>query len=201
MIDYNKKPQELNPVFTDALLHELDLLMQETQIRCIEQRFDTKAGDSHYSFGHSARAWRIKAIERFIQSHPDYNLKVLLNKGNRFEFAICETPLKIYSGSLDNIPKNVFKKTLYETAPQLELDLGFNPQPFFWRLIVQTTPGTHSYVCTYLLAFNEQGDKIYTYNITVPVASTPYDPSSPEASPVVLPEPSFTKKQALRIAK
>ena len=78
--------------------------------------------------------------------------------------------------------------------------MGFNPQPFLWRLIVQTTPGTHSYVCTYLLAFNEQGDKIYTYNITTPLASTPYDPIPTETPPVVLPEASFTKKETQRIA-
>ena len=193
--DYTKKPWELNSLLSEEVVQKIATKFQETQSICIEERLDRNRGDSDYSFGHTVRAWRIKALKEMKKSGELDGLRIILDKGNRFEFAIYDTALKFYSGSPDNLGKNIFKKTSTESAGQYQLNLFNNPaEPLYWRFIVQSTPNTHEYIATYVLAFNNSLEKVCIYKIDKNFIPTPYNPEAEPKEAIQLPVPVFTKK-------
>ncbi len=192
--DYTKKPWELNPFLTEAFLNEIDVVFQRTQLECLQDRLNRERGDSDYSFGHVARAWRIHAIRQLVEKN-NLEIKIIYDRGNHFEFAIHGTVLKFYSGSLDNINPNVWKKTRTEETTQYQLNLFEGSSiPLVWRFVVETAPTTHAHIATYIIAFNEVGDRICTHKITNNTVPVVYDVTAKEKDAVVLPNAQFFKK-------
>ncbi len=193
--DYTKKPWELNPWLTEEVIQKIASKFRDIQSACIEERLDRVKGDSDYSFGHTVRAWRIRALKEAEKSGELEGLKIIIDKGNRFEFAIYDTTLKFYSSSPDNLGKNIFKKTSIENAGQYQLNLfGGSSEALYWRFIVQSAPNTHEYIATYILAFNDNLEKVCVYKVDKNSISAPYDPQAGQKEAVRLPIPSFTKK-------
>lgn len=197
--NYTKKPWEVNPLLAEDFLQKISLLFKKTQEECLEERFNMDVGDSHYSFGHTVRAWRIKRLKDLIYKNKGI-LKILKDKGNRFEFAIGDTILKIYSGSPDSLTKNIWKKTDTEAHKQLQLNLfEASGKPLVWRFLIESTPITHEYLCTYIIGFNEIGDKVCLYRIIDNGVPVMYDVTAQNKEPVILQKAKFSKKNENKI--
>lgn len=194
--DYNKKPWELNPDLTEECLNTIaSIILQKTQ-ECLLERFDTSRGDSHYSYGHNARAWRIYGIRNLIESKLFPNMKILKDSGNTFEFAIGKTPMRFYSGIPEEMTKNMKKLSPYEDG-QYSLKLeGEDHNDLFWRIMINSAPIKHTLLGITYTAFNKYEELVCLYSAPlenlIPVI---YSVDSKVKEATKIPEATFSRKK------
>lgn len=195
--DYSKKPWELNPNLTEEILNEIAKVIEQKTRECLEERFDTSRGDSHYSYGHTARAWRISGLRSFIESQTFPNLKILKDSGNSFEFAIGQTLMKIYSGSPEDMTPNMKKLSPLEGQLSLKLE-GSDNDEIYWRIMISSAPTTHELLNISFTGFNKYGELACVYDAPLEQIPVIYSVDKIGKEAKKLPDAKFSRKKTIK---
>ncbi len=196
--DYSKKPWELNPDLTQEILNAIAKVIEQRTKECLEERFDISRGDSHYSYGHTARAWRIHGLREFIISQTFPNLKILKDKGNSFEFAIGNTLMKLYSGIPEEMTANMKKLSPYESG-QYSLKLeGSDNDKIYWRIMINSAPTTHDLLNISFTGFNKYGELVCIYDAPLEQIPVIYSVDKVEKEAKKISDAKFSRKKTIK---
>ncbi|MBD5398026.1 hypothetical protein HDR60_00775 [bacterium] len=190
--DYNKKPWELNTDLQEEILNKIANVIKSKTLACIAERCDKSKGDSDYSYGHTARAWRIKGIKDLSKEISE--LKIVEERGLYFEFKVGNTPMKFYSGSKDSMTDKMKENTPYEIQLDLKLQDCKNGK-IYWRIMVNCAPNTHTLLAITFVGFNENKDFVCVYTPKDTYSGILYDITSPVKEAVKIPDAQFTRKK------
>ena len=144
---YDKAPWDYNPDLTKECIFAIAGVIQKKTRECQQERLDFSKGDSHYSYGHVARAWRIAGLKELILSGKYPSLRLIKEKGNGFEFACGTASLKFYSASPEEMTSSMMKLSSYECG-QYSLKLeGGDGEELYWRIMRDAAPFSHVLLC------------------------------------------------------
>ena len=195
--DYNKKPWELNQELTEEILNAIAKVIEQKTRECLEERFDTSRGDSHYSYGHTARAWRIYGLRSFIASQTFPNLKILKDSGNSFEFAIKNTPLRFYSGTPEEMTENMKKLSPFEGQLSLKLE-GSDDDEIYWRIMISSAPTTHELLNISFTGFNKYEELVCVYDAPLEQIPVIYSVDKVEKEAKKISDAKFSRKKTIK---
>ena len=198
---YDKKPWEHNQDLSKDFLLVLAGVIQKKTRECQQERLDFSRGDSHYSYGHTARAWRIAGIKELISSGEYADLRVLKEKGNGFEFARGSTLLKFYSCSPEEMTSSMMKLSPYECG-QYSLKLeGNDADDLCWRVMIDAAPISHDLLGVSIVGFNRYNEIVCRYDVPLDQVPVIYSLDKTVKEAKKLPDAPFQKKSAAKISE
>lgn len=195
---YDKAPWDYNPDLTKKCLLAIAGVIQKKTRECQQERLDFSKGDSHYSYGHVARAWRIAGLKELILSREYPSLRLLKEKGNGFEFACGTAGLKFYSASPEEMTSSMMKLSSYECGQySLKLEGGAGEE-LYWRIMIDAAPISHDLLSISYVGFNIHNEVVCNYQVPLEQVPVIYSIDKTVKEAKKLSDAPFQKKTTTR---
>lgn len=198
---YNKAPWEFNKELSKDYILAIAGVIQKKTRECQIERLDFSKGDSHYSYGHVARAWRISGLKDLISSGEYPNLRLIKEKGNGFEFSCGSTLLKFYSGSPEEMTSSMMKLSPYECG-QFSLKLeGEDHDDLYWRILIDAAPISHDLLGVSVIGFNAHDEVVCSYGVPLEQVPVIYSIDKTVKEAKKMSDAPFQKKNNTKISE
>lgn len=198
---YDKAPWDFCPELTKDCIFAIAEVIQRKTRECQQERLDFLKGDSHYSYGHVARAWRIAGLKQLIFSGKYPSLRLIKEKGNGFEFACGTVGLRFYSSSPEEMTSSMMKLSPYECG-QYSLKLeGQEGEELYWRILIDAAPISHDLLSVSFVGFNNHNEVVCNYLVPLEQVPIIYDVDKTVKEVKKISDAPFQKKNTTNMSE